>query len=48
MASLGCKGLTEVAIPNSYTILNNITNKLQKCTDLKEGFIGAWRMKRLL
>ena len=37
--------LIDVAISNSHNIHSTITEKLQKCTDLKEKLIGIWKLK---
>jgi len=38
--------VTDVAISNSHNFHITTTDKLQTCTDLKEGFRRIWKMKR--
>jgi hypothetical protein len=35
----------DVAIPNSHNLHSNITERLQMCTDLKEGPIRIWQLE---
>jgi hypothetical protein len=34
--------VTDIAIPNSHNLYSTITDKLQMCTDLKDGFKIIW------
>jgi len=35
----------DVTIPNSQNLHSNITERLQMCTDLKEGPTGIWKLE---
>jgi hypothetical protein len=38
----------DAAIPNSDKLLSTITEKLQECTDLKQGLTNIWQRNALL